>query len=379
MITKKAYILCAILAFLGAFGGMVYWNLRVNGSLYLQSEGGDVYLSFVRNLLERAHFVQTIRTAGLVAPPGLPFVTAAVLFLTGNLSEFFVARGFADHAIGAAAADLGGVLAFQYAVFGSAAAFMAMTALRLAENGLREKPHKALPWTLAVLLGAATPVAYIWCSMRVGHPNPGYILTENYAACLIALLLWLVVSDAGIRSITVTAFVLMLFRPSCAPLFAAAFLWMVIRACRDRVGKNRPKVHARVHFYSIFVMIIVFSAVLGINAGVNWLETGHPVILESWRNLNFALVEPNFLQSGAVLGAVWYVFWVCFVIQLFAQGMHPSRKVLLTMMTGFLCTVAPLGALTASWYAPMVPLFVTVIVGTVCRIVCSLVSKPGKE
>ena len=192
---RGAYRLCWALAFAIAFFGMVRYNLQTSGSLYLQSDDGDLYLSIARNLLENGHFIQTARPIeAFVVPPGLPAMTTLLLFFTGGISETLVGMGFADHAIGLATPDMAGMLGFQYAVYGAAAGFMAVTALRLAGKGWKvEKPSKALPWILAIALGVAVPVFYLYCSIKIRHPNPGFILTENYVVFLIALALWMVV------------------------------------------------------------------------------------------------------------------------------------------------------------------------------------------
>ena len=112
---KIVYLLCAVLAFAGAAFGIAYYNLRTAGSLYLQSDDGDLYLSIARNLLQNAHFIQTARPVeAFVVPPGLPAVVTLMLFLTGGLSEFLVHAGFCAHLIGQAGADMLGLLGFQY-------------------------------------------------------------------------------------------------------------------------------------------------------------------------------------------------------------------------------------------------------------------------
>ena len=450
-------VLCAILAFVIASAGIAYYNVRVRGSLYLQSDDGDLYLSIARNLLENAHFIQTARSIkAFVVPPGLPAMCTLLLFFTGKLSQIIVAAGFADHAIGSANPDMLGLLGFQYLVYGAAAAFMAVSALKLAFNGLnaaekgifawqkRDKEpspwHKALPWVLSALIGLAVPAAYIWCSIKIRHPNPGFILTENYVVCLIALILWLVVKDANPKKITAAAFVLMLFRPACSLLLIAAFLWMVIRAFRDSFAKSKPPIRERVHFGDILVMLLVFACVIGINIGVNWVETGEIIPLEDYGNLDVFLANnekaqadwyhsgkvPEFAsmeyyaiadnggltryeqnkQAGEALkeyvsanrdtvinnavirfqklfcetwGAVFYAFLACLVIQFFLKGLRWPQKVYVFLMTVFLAVPPAFGLLVARYSAPMFPLFIAVTIGTVGQIIAILATLPKKE
>ena len=120
-------MLCAALAFVCASCGIAYYNLRVHGSLYLQSDDGDLYLSIARNLLQNGHFIQTARPIeAFVVPPGLPAMCTLLLFAFGGMSRFIVGAGFADHAISSAGADMLGLLGFQYLVYGAAAALMAV-------------------------------------------------------------------------------------------------------------------------------------------------------------------------------------------------------------------------------------------------------------
>ena len=74
-------MLCAALALVCASCGIAYYNLRVHGSLYLQSDDGDLYLSIARNLLQNGHFIQTARPIeAFVVPPGLPAMCTLLLF-----------------------------------------------------------------------------------------------------------------------------------------------------------------------------------------------------------------------------------------------------------------------------------------------------------
>ena len=460
---KTAYVLCGLLAFAGGACGIAYWNLRTTGSLYLQSDDGDLYLSIARNLLEHAHFIQTARSIkAFVVPPGLPFMCTLLLFFFGRLSVFFVGTGFADRAIGAASPDMLGLLGFQYLVYGLASAFMAVSALKLAFNGLDaagkgifawQKPkdgaahpaepsglRKALPWIFSVLIGGAVPACYIWCSLKIRHPNPGFILTENYVVCLIALILWLAVKDADPRKITAASFILMLFRPACSLLLIAAFLWTVLRAFRDRFAKNKPPIRERVHFGDILVMLLVFACVLGINIGVNWVETGEIIPLEDYGNLDvflannekapadwyhsgkvpeFASMEYNVIADNGGLtryeqnklagealrgyvsanretvlnnavirfqklfcetwGPVFYAFLACLAIQFFLKGLRWPQKVYLFLMAVFLAVPPAFGLLVARYSAPMLPLFIALIIGTAGQILATLATLPKKE
>ncbi|MBQ2218051.1 MAG: hypothetical protein II418_03835, partial [Firmicutes bacterium] len=343
---KWAYWLCAVLAFAGAACGIAYWNLRTNGSLYLQSDDGDLYISIARNLLENGHFIQTARPiANFVVPPGLPFVTTVLLFLFGNMSEFLVGAGFAEHILGTRA-DMLGVLGFQYAIYGVAAALMAVTALKLAENGVgamqrglfawqkedaakpgaanttgaepveaQKKAQTALPWILAAVIGLAVPAFYIYCSIQIRHPNPGFVLTENYVVCLIALVVWLVVSGADPRKILAATFVLMLFRPAYSLLFVGSLVWTVLHGIRLQAGakdqrgqdqqgqkpvRRRLSHRTRTYFYNLLMMIVVFAAILGVNTAVNWIETGHAIALEDYGNLDV------YLANNEKAPADWY-------------------------------------------------------------------------
>lgn len=434
--------LCAVLAFLGAAVGIAYHNLKTINSLYLQSDDGDLYLSIARNMLENAHFIQTARPIeAFVVPPGLPAISTLMLFLTGRLSEFLVGLGFADHAIGQASADMLGLLGFQYIVYGLAAAVMALTGLKLAFNGLgKGEMPKPLPWVFSVLIGIATPVFYVWCSIKVRHPNPGFILTENYVVCLIALVIWLVVKGTDVRRIVPVTFILTLFRPACSPLPIAAFVWMVIRAIHDRVAKNKPPICERVRFYDIFVMLAAFALIIGINIGVNYIETKEIIPLEDYSSMDVYLANnekagPEWYHSGKVpefasqrynqialndsltryqqnklakealtayvqanaktvvsnactrfvrlfcetWGVVFYAFLVCVVAQMILKGLNWARKTYLLLAAVFLSVMPAFGLLVARYSAPMFPLFITMIVGTVGEIIAMIATKPKKE
>ncbi len=464
---KAIYALCAVLAFAGAAAGIAYYNMRTAHSLYLQSDDGDLYLSIARNMLENAHFIQTARPIeSFVVPPGLPAMCTLLLFFGGKLSSFFIRMGFADHAIRPASPDMLGLLGFQYLIYGAAAALMAVTALKLAEYGLgasqrgifawqkskakmqavpdsqdlqhaasaegsqpepsRSKRYPAaMPWILAMLIGLLAPAFYIYCSTSIRHPNPGFILTENYVVFLIALILWLAVRGADPRRICAFAFILMLFRPACSALFLAAFLWVVIRAFRDRFGKKRPKVARRIHFYDIFVMLAVFACVIGINTAINYLETGEIIPLEDYGNLDVYLANnekagPDWYHSGKVpefaspryneilaapgltryqqnelagealkdyvrnntdtviryagirfeklfcetWGPVFYAFLVCLILQMLLKALRWQQKMYLAVMAVFLAGMPAFGLLVARYSAPMLPLFIGLILGT---------------
>ena len=448
---KGLYTLCALLAFAGAACGVAYCNLKTAGSLYLQSDDGDLYLSIARNMLENAHFIQTARPIeAFVVPPGLPAMCTVLLFLFGG-----------------SGADLLGLLGFQYIVYGLAAAFMALAALRLALNGLGLSLRQAqgpkvvaepveaisadvpstgsgtvgvaLPWALSGAIGVLVPAFYVWCSIRIRHPNPGFILTENYVVCLIALVLWLVVKGADVRKIVAVTFILTLFRPACSPLLVAAFAWMVIRAFHDRFAKNKPPVRERVRFYDVFVMLAVFALVIGINIGVNYMETGEIIPLEDYSNLDIYLANnekagPEWYHSGKVpefastrynqiilnesltryrqnelagealreyvkantgtvvrnactrfvrlfcetWSVVFFTFLACLVAQMLLKGLKWPRKAYLLLMTVFLSVPPAFGLLVARYSAPMLPLFIAVIVGMVGQAVCMVVTREKK-
>ena len=80
-------------------------------------------------------------------PPGLPAMCTVLLFLFGGLSRFLVGEGFCAHLIGGASADMLGLLGFQYVVYGLAAAFVAMTALKLAFHGLNAAEQGIFVWS----------------------------------------------------------------------------------------------------------------------------------------------------------------------------------------------------------------------------------------
>ena len=478
---KTIYVRCAVLAFIGAACGIAYYNLKTVNSLYLQSDDGDLYLSIVRNMLQNAHFIQTARPIeAFVVPPGLPAICTLVLFLTGRLSEFFIGSGFADHAIGQASPDMLGLLGFQYIVYGLAAAFMAMTALKLSFNGLDAAKRgafiwqkgnglesikgsesaatssvlKYLPWILAAVIGIATPAFYVWFSIRIRHPNPGFILTENYVVFLIALILWLVVRGADLRAITAFAFILTLFRPACSPLLVMALVWMLIAAIRNTVArrKGRPKsvpgkerllsrepAQHRITFYDLFVLLAAFALVIGINVGVNYLETGEIIPLEDYGSMDVYLANnekagPEWYHSGKVpefasvrysqiadngsltryeqnklakdalseyveantetvlrnactrfvrlfcetWGPVFYAFLVCLVLQMLLKGLRWPQKIYLLLAAVFLSVMPAFGLLVARYSAPMFPLFIAVTIGTVGQIVCILATRERK-
>ena len=455
---KVIYMLCAALAFVGAACGVAYYNLKTAGSLYLQSDDCDLYLSIARNMLNNAHFIQTARPIeAFIVPPGLRAMCTLLLFLFGGLSGFLVRAGFCAHLIGGASADMLGLLGFQYVVYGLAAAFMALTALRLALNGLglflrqaqgpTDIPSTsagtvgvALPWALSAAIGVLVPAFYVWCSIRIRHPNPGFLLTENYVVCLIALILWLVVKGTDVRKIVPVTFVLTLFRPACSLLLIAAFAWMVIRAFHDRFAKNKPSIRERVRFYDIFVMLAVFALVIGINIGINYIETGEIIPLEDYGNLDVYLAnndkaQPDWYHSGKVpefasirynqiilnesltryrqnelagealreyvrantgtvvrnactrfvrlfcetWSVVFFAFLVCLVTQMVLKGLKWPRKAYLLLMTVFLSVPPAFGLLVARYSAPMLPLFIAMIVGTVGQIACMVVTREKKE
>ena len=448
---KRLYALCALLAFAGAACGVAYCNLKTEGSLYLQSDDGDLYLSIARNMLENAHFIQTARPIeAFVVPPGLPAMCTVLLFLFGG-----------------SGADLLGLLGFQYVVYGLAAAFMALAALRLALNGLGLSLRQAqgpkvvaepveaisadvpstssgtvgvaLPWALSGAIGVLVPAFYVWCSIRIRHPNPGFILTENYVVCLIALILWLVVKGADVRKIVAVTFILTLFRPACSLLLIAAFAWMVICAFRNRYAKSKPPVRERVRFYDVFVMLAVFALVIGINIGVNYMETGEIIPLEDYSNLDIYLANnekagPEWYHSGKVpefastrynqiilnegltryrqnelagealreyvkantgtvvrnactrfvrlfcetWGVVFYAFLVCLVLQMFLKGLKWPRKAYILLMTVFLAVPPAFGLLVARYSATMLPLFIAMIVGTAGQAACIVATREKK-
>ena len=470
---KIIYMLCAALAFVGAACGVAYYNLKTAGSLYLQSDDGDLYLSIARNMLNNAHFIQTARPIeAFVVPPGLPAMCTLLLFLFGGLSRFLVRAGFCAHLIGGASADMLGLLGFQYIVYGLAAAFMAVTALKLAFHGLdaaeqglfvwnKKAPAVAepveaisadvpstssgtvgvaLPWILSAAIGVLVPAFYVWCSIKIRHPNPGFLLTENYVVCLIAFILWLVVNGTDVRKIVPVTFILTLFRPACSLLLIAAFAWMVIRAFHDRFAKNKPPIRERVRFYDIFVMLAVFALVIGINIGINYLETREIIPLEDYGNLDVYLAnndkaQPDWYHSGKVpefasirynqiilnesltryrqnelagealreyvkantgtvvrnactrfvrlfcetWSVVFYAFLVCLVAQMLLKGLKWPRKAYLLLMTVFLSVPPAFGLLVARYSAPMLPLFIAVIVGTVGQVVCIVATREKKE
>ena len=498
---KWIWRLCAVLAFVGAACGIAYYNLKTAGSLYLQSDDGDLYLSIARNLLQNAHFIQTARPIeAFVVPPGLPAMCTVLLFLFGGLSRFLVGEGFCAHLIGGASADMLGLLGFQYLVYGLAAAFVALTALKLAFHGLnaaeqgifvwskkapvaepgvaksgdmslrqaqgptgqaqgpadvsstgtgsvKDVPSTssgtisaAFPWILSAAIGVLVPAFYVWCSIRIRHPNPGFLLTENYVVCLIALVLWLVVKGADVRRIVPVTFVLTLFRPACSLLLIAAFVWMVLRAFRDRYAKNKPPIRERVRFYDIFVMLAVFALAIGINIGVNYLETGEIIPLEDYGNLDVYLANndkasPEWYHSGKVpefasvrynqiilnesltryrqnelagealreyvkantgtvvrnactrfvrlfcetWGAVFYAFLVCLAAQIVLKGLKWPRKAYILLMTVFLSVPPAFGLLVARYSAPMLPLFIAVIIGTAGQVVCMAAAREKKD
>ena len=365
--------------------------------------------------------------------------------------------GICAHLIGGASADMLGLLGFQYIVYGLAAAFMALAALKLAFHGLDaaeqgifvwnkkkdEKPSVfvpvALPWVLSGALGVLVPAFYVWCSIKIRHPNPGFLLTENYVVCLIALILWLVVKGTDVRKIVPVTFVLTLFRPACSLLLIAAFAWMVIRAFHDHFAKNKPPIRERVRFYDIFVMLAVFALVIGINIGINYIETGEIIPLEDYGNLDVYLAnndkaQPDWYHSGKVpefasirynqiilnesltryrqnelagealreyvkantgtvvrnactrfvrlfcetWSVVFFAFLACLVAQMLLKGLKWPRKAYLLLMTVFLSVPPAFGLLVARYSAPMLPLFIAVIVGTVGQAVCMVVTREKK-
>ena len=470
---KIIYMLCAALTFVGAACGIAYYNLKTAGSLYLQSDDGDLYLSIARNMLNNAHFIQTARPIeAFVVPPGLPAMCTLLLFLFGGLSGFLVRVGFCAHLIGGASADMLGLLGFQYVVYGLAAAFMAVTALKLAFHGLdaaeqglfiwnKKAPAVAepveaisadvpstssgtvgvaLPWALSGAIGVLVPAFYVWCSIKIRHPNPGFILTENYVVCLISFILWLVVKGTDVLKIVPVTFILTLFRPACSLLLIAAFVWMVIRAFHDRFAKSKPPICERARFYDIFVMLAVFALVIGINIGVNSLETCEIIPLEDYGNLDIYLAnndkaQPDWYHSGKVpefastrynqiilnesltryrqnelagealreyvkantgtvvrnactrfvrlfcetWSVVFFAFLVCLVAQMVLRGLKWPRKAYLLLMTVFLSVPPAFGLLVARYSAPMLPLFIAVIVGTVGQIACMVAAREKKE
>ena len=415
---RTVFALCAALAFLGAAGGIAYVNMRTAGSLYLQSDDGDLYLSIARNLLENAHFIQTARPIeAFVVPPGLPAACTLLLALDSGMRV---------------------LLGVQYAVYGLAAAFMALTALGLSLRPLQQaqfcwqtgRVRKAFPWVLSVLIGAAVPACYVWCSVKIRHPNPGFVLTENYVVFLIALILWLAIGrpldQTDPRKVAVAAFVLTLFRPACSLLLVLALVWTVI--CY------------RKNLYSVFVMLLIFACVIAVNTGINYVETGEIIPLEDYSSMDVYLAnndtapadwyhsgkvpefasqeynriadnggltryEQNQLAKAALQeyvkanpktvvrnaairfeklfcetwGPVFYAFCACLALQMILKNLRWQQKVFAALTTVFLAVPPAFGLLVARYSAPMVPLFITIIIGTTGQLVSMAAAKEKKE
>ena len=458
--TRWMDTLCALLAFIGACVGIALYNLHAFGSLYLQSDDGDLYLSIARNLLENAHFIQTARPIeAFVVPPGLPAVTTLLLFLTGGLSEFLVGARFCSHLIGQAQADMLILLGFQYLVYGGASALMALSALRLAKNGIASVTFeagdsegfaehrspvvstRAFDWGLSALTGLAVPAFYVWCSIQIRHPNPGFVLTENYVVFLIALLLWLLVRGTDLRAITAVSFVLLLFRPACAPLFAAALVALVASTAKDVWKREaREDVRRPVRLYNLFILLGVFACVLGFNVGVNYIETGELILLEDYAKLDVYLAnneqaQPDWYHSGKVSefaseryreiaddasltryeqnamagealrdyvgsnlqtvlrnaavrykrlfcdtwGLVFYAFCACLAPLMLLKGLKRSQKICLLFASIVLSAAPAFGLLVARYSAPMLPLFIAVIVAGAGQIAGVLAVKARRQ
>ncbi len=317
---KFMKLTCAALAFVLAVWSMSRHNLDAFGGYYLQSDDGDLYLSIARNFLQNGHFIQTARPIeAFVVPPGLPAVCTVLLA---------VGRG-----------SLGFLVGFQYCVYGAAAAFMALAALELALRERRPTPAElagkspvpadgarsmAFRWTLAASIGAGVPIAYVQACLHIRHPNPGFILTENYVVFLLALALWMLAAGKDLRALCVELLALTFFRPACGGLFACAvcvlFAKAVAPAAKHYLGigaEAEKALRGRKTFgrredgsYPVTLasvaIVLALAVLLGAaNADANHRETGHWIVMEDYGSLDIYLANnekagPDWYHSGKV-------------------------------------------------------------------------------
>jgi hypothetical protein len=75
---------------------------------------------------------------------------------------------------------------------------------------------------------------------------------------------------------------------------------------------------------------------------------------------------------------VSYAFLVCLVAQIVLKGLKWPRKAYLLLMAVFLSVPPAFGLLVARYSAPMLPLFIAVIVGTVGQVACMVAAREKK-
>ncbi len=75
---------------------------------------------------------------------------------------------------------------------------------------------------------------------------------------------------------------------------------------------------------------------------------------------------------------VFFAFLACLVAQMLLKGLKWPRKAYLLLMTVFLSVPPAFGLLVARYSAPMLPLFIAVIVGTVGQVACIVATRAKK-
>ena len=276
------YWVAAIFAFAIAVFCMVRHNLSTFESLYLQSNDGDLYLNIAENFLNKGHFLQDLRPfEHFVVPPGLPFMCTLLTAIGG----------------------LKGLLIFQYAVYGCTAAIMAMCCCEVCGRA-------KLP--VQILAGIAAPALYLYCCFKIRHPNPCFVLTENYVLFLLCLLLFMLLrhrSGASLIPVLSVLFVLFLFRPACSGLLVIGLIAAVLQALGvggsdAKFGSNSAKNSGKkAKIRNLAITLAVFALVIGVNTAVNYRETGHIITIEDYSTMDIYLANnevagPDSYHSG---------------------------------------------------------------------------------
>lgn len=319
---KYYRILAFILAFALGLAGIIWHNLDSFDSLYLQSDDGDMYLSIADNFLKNGHFIQNLRPREhFVVPPGLPFMCTLLMGIGG----------------------LKFLLAVQYLIYGAACGFLALCCCQVAARGrrasnygLRSRGGAAsdsvrngyagrVSLLSALLAAVLAPAIYLYCCIKLRHPNPAFVLTENYVLFLLTLALYMLLRrkpEDSLIPMVLELFVLFLFRPACSGLLViclAAALVQTVKAVlaakparpersaasansavSANSGNSEIKRKARRQIAALLACIGVMLGLIGVNTAVNYRETGHIIALEDYGTLDI------YLANNPVAGPDWY-------------------------------------------------------------------------
>lgn len=219
---------------------MLLYNYIKIQSFYYESPDGTLYLSIAQNLVKNGHFIQTARPheVNMVVPPGAPLLFAVILALTYSHVN---------------------IIMFQYALFGLSAVLLSKAA------GFFSK-------TAAVLV----PALFVSACIHVGQPNPSALLTENYSMFLMCLSLYLFLHPRmsvrrKVLLLVPVWFYGFLVRPVLGGLLAMSLAAMAVLVIRKEIPVK-----------CLAAYLVVFAAVLSLNACMNYRETGYWILLESY-------------------------------------------------------------------------------------------------